>query len=446
MPTTAVPPILTTLVGRLAAAVPRRARTTFTELLIGAATTRGGHVTDAILAAGLSRSWTSYYWFLQRGRWAWLAVWRALLAALRTLFEPPVWQRHRGRAALRPGPRLAPAPQPQRQAEPVAVPARPGLAVPGRGGRAGMAGRGGAADAAPGPARHQPRQARERALPRAPARAAAGPGAAPARRLVHARPADRGRARRRPHRDRASAPRPGAVRGPAAASAAASRTAAQVRPADDAGAGRGAAGAPQRAGPLRPVRGRAVPELPGGGPLPEGPGGARGVGAAGTARPAGRGAPAGLHRPGPARDRGHHQLRETVGGGAVVRGHEARLGAQGRLAAVAPGADALGDDPGRRLRARPDAGLRRSGARPGPGRSRPLATARHPHRRADPGGPGAAFARGRPGRSHARDRAKTGPATRPSHRAVATRRCRGRLSRRPGRQHARHATAGLARP
>src|SRR5690242_11582644 len=92
MPTTAVPvpPILTALVGGLAAAVPRRARTTFTELPIGAATTRGGHVTDAILAAGLSRSWTSYYWFLQRGRWAWLAVWRALLAALAPLFGPAV--------------------------------------------------------------------------------------------------------------------------------------------------------------------------------------------------------------------------------------------------------------------------------------------------------------------------------------------------------------------
>jgi hypothetical protein len=86
-----VPPILTTLVGRLAAAVPRRTRTTFTELLLGAATTRGGHVTDAILAAGLSRSWTTYYWFLQRGRWAWLAVWRALLEALKELFAPPVW-------------------------------------------------------------------------------------------------------------------------------------------------------------------------------------------------------------------------------------------------------------------------------------------------------------------------------------------------------------------
>src|SRR3954449_2812530 len=48
-----------------------------------------------------------------------------------------------------------------------------------------------------------------------------------------------------------------------------------------------------------------------------------------------------MHRPGPARDRGRHELRETVGGGAVVRGHEARLGAQGRLAALASGTDAL---------------------------------------------------------------------------------------------------------
>jgi hypothetical protein len=93
MPTTAtaVPPLLITLIGRLAAAVPRRACTTFTELLIAAATTRGGHVTDAILAAGLSRSWTTYFWFLQRGLWAWLAVWQALLTALATLFNPPVW-------------------------------------------------------------------------------------------------------------------------------------------------------------------------------------------------------------------------------------------------------------------------------------------------------------------------------------------------------------------
>jgi DDE superfamily endonuclease len=93
MSTTAVPvpPVLATLIGRLAAAVPGRARATFTELLIGAAVTRGGHVTDAILAVGLSRAWTTYYWLLERGRWSWLAVWRALLGALKGLFAPPVW-------------------------------------------------------------------------------------------------------------------------------------------------------------------------------------------------------------------------------------------------------------------------------------------------------------------------------------------------------------------
>src|SRR5919112_814612 len=84
-----IPPLLSALIGHLAAAVPARARTTFTELLVGTATTRGGHVTDAILAAGLARSWTTYYWFLEYGRWAWLAVWQALLAVLAALFAPP---------------------------------------------------------------------------------------------------------------------------------------------------------------------------------------------------------------------------------------------------------------------------------------------------------------------------------------------------------------------
>jgi hypothetical protein len=86
-----IPPLLTALIGHLAAAVPARARTTFTELLVGAATTRGGHVTDAILAAGMTRSWTTYYWLIEYGRWAWLAVWQALLAVLTALFTPAVW-------------------------------------------------------------------------------------------------------------------------------------------------------------------------------------------------------------------------------------------------------------------------------------------------------------------------------------------------------------------
>jgi hypothetical protein len=91
MSCTTIPPILATLVGRIAAAVPARARTTFLELLLGAAATKGGHVTEAILAAGLSRGWSTYYWFLEEGRWSWLRVWAALLEVLKMMFSPAVW-------------------------------------------------------------------------------------------------------------------------------------------------------------------------------------------------------------------------------------------------------------------------------------------------------------------------------------------------------------------
>ena len=86
-----VPSILATLIGRIGAAVPARARTTFLELLIGAAATKGGHVTDALLAIGLPRAWTTYYWFLEYGRWSWLQVWHVLPGVLTALFAPTVW-------------------------------------------------------------------------------------------------------------------------------------------------------------------------------------------------------------------------------------------------------------------------------------------------------------------------------------------------------------------
>src|SRR5664279_5572348 len=84
----AIPPILATVIAHITAAVPARARTTFLDLLLGATATKGGHVTDAILAAGLSRGWKTYYWFLEHGRWSWLRVWAAVL---KVLFSPAVW-------------------------------------------------------------------------------------------------------------------------------------------------------------------------------------------------------------------------------------------------------------------------------------------------------------------------------------------------------------------
>lgn len=86
-----IPPILASVIARLTAAVPARARSTFLDLLLGAAVTKGGHVTDAILAGGLSRGWSTYYWFLEQGRWSWLRVWAALLEVLTMLFRPVVW-------------------------------------------------------------------------------------------------------------------------------------------------------------------------------------------------------------------------------------------------------------------------------------------------------------------------------------------------------------------
>jgi hypothetical protein len=86
----AIPPILASIIARLTAAVPARARATFLDLLLGAAASKGGHVTDAILAGGLSRGWRTYYWFLEHGRWSWLRVWAALLEVLKRLFHPRV--------------------------------------------------------------------------------------------------------------------------------------------------------------------------------------------------------------------------------------------------------------------------------------------------------------------------------------------------------------------
>jgi hypothetical protein len=91
MSCSAIPPILVSVIARLTAAVPARARTTFLDLLLGAAVSKGGHVTDAILAAGLSRGWSTYYWFLEQGRWSWLRICEAQLEVLKRLFHPPVW-------------------------------------------------------------------------------------------------------------------------------------------------------------------------------------------------------------------------------------------------------------------------------------------------------------------------------------------------------------------
>src|SRR3712207_2530171 len=204
-----VPPILTTLVGRIAMAVPARARTAFLELLLGAAATKSGHVTDAILTSGLSRRWTTYFWFLERGRWSWLQVWHALLGELTTLFAPAVWHVVVDDTVVE---RLSTrAPGSMVHHNHTAKPNRPPF-LRGQGWLclAAVVQRGFHVGAVPlmlRLVRRGARQAQERTLPAAPARAAAGTGAGTAGCLVHARLADPVRPGRRPHRDRPCAAR-----------------------------------------------------------------------------------------------------------------------------------------------------------------------------------------------------------------------------------------------
>lgn len=58
----------------LAQALPLRSVGTFIELLIGAMLTPTGFVTDAYLMVSMRNHWSSYYKWLQQGKWSWLGL------------------------------------------------------------------------------------------------------------------------------------------------------------------------------------------------------------------------------------------------------------------------------------------------------------------------------------------------------------------------------------
>jgi hypothetical protein len=58
----------------LAQVLPKRSIPTWLELLFGAMLTQTGFMTDAWLAIRPRRHWTSYYKWLQKGRWSWVAL------------------------------------------------------------------------------------------------------------------------------------------------------------------------------------------------------------------------------------------------------------------------------------------------------------------------------------------------------------------------------------
>ena len=63
----------------LSKALPPRSIATFIELLVGAMLTTTGFVTDAYLMVQMQNHWSSYYKWLQAGRWSWLALARQFM-------------------------------------------------------------------------------------------------------------------------------------------------------------------------------------------------------------------------------------------------------------------------------------------------------------------------------------------------------------------------------
>lgn len=69
-----IPKALFDAITFLAQALPKRSVPTFLELLFGAMLTQNGFVTEAWLAIRPRRHWTSYFKWLQKGRWSWVAL------------------------------------------------------------------------------------------------------------------------------------------------------------------------------------------------------------------------------------------------------------------------------------------------------------------------------------------------------------------------------------
>jgi len=72
----------------LSAALPPRSVGTFLELLIGAMLSPAGFVTEAYLVIAMRNHWTSYYKWLQAGKWSWLGLARQFVRLVLKVVGP----------------------------------------------------------------------------------------------------------------------------------------------------------------------------------------------------------------------------------------------------------------------------------------------------------------------------------------------------------------------
>jgi hypothetical protein len=81
-----IPQVFFLFITFLTISLPIRSVPTFIELLVGAMLTQAGFVTQAWLAVNMHRHWTSYYKWLQKGKWSWVKLGIQMAKLLITFF------------------------------------------------------------------------------------------------------------------------------------------------------------------------------------------------------------------------------------------------------------------------------------------------------------------------------------------------------------------------
>jgi len=86
-----IPDVLLYCITFLAKSLPLRSVPTFIELVVGAMLTDAGFVTAAYLAIPMKRNWSSYYKWIEKGKWSWVAVGVQMARLLIRMFPQPLW-------------------------------------------------------------------------------------------------------------------------------------------------------------------------------------------------------------------------------------------------------------------------------------------------------------------------------------------------------------------
>jgi hypothetical protein len=83
--------IIVLWINQITQALPLRVIATYVELLIGALIAKSGHLTDALLAVGHQKHFSTYYWLIEKAKWSWLKLTYQMVQLIVTCFPRKQW-------------------------------------------------------------------------------------------------------------------------------------------------------------------------------------------------------------------------------------------------------------------------------------------------------------------------------------------------------------------